>query len=397
MPELKTKTAWTCLGDGIYRNTSNNRLYERIKVNGSRTWRALETTNLADARKVRTVRQSGRVLAKAGIQRSPDMPPLCLTFGEVLDLWESAGCPSRDNEPKTGHGLKVGQAKAKALHKWWGPLAVESLRPLLVDQYIAQRKVKTTRLNTGMTVQKEIAALSNALDCATRRERLTGNPMRTWPKFKTYKVREAEHCRDRMPASADVLHAVARDFFADPRSQSTGWQMLIESMTGMRTNEVIRLRLDAKPGEAGFIEGDCLHIARSKKGVNPFIRIHAALHQLLSAFEAWRKTVAPENPHWLPGKCGVGHVHRNTLTKALATSCTKLGLPMFTSHGLRAFYVTTRRSEMVPDAVIAAEIGDKTGAAIIVSTYGGLPPNWAEASAGKTGWLPKKSSPAWEP
>ena len=33
-------------------------------------------------------------------------------------------------------------------------------------------------------------------------------------------------------------------------------------------------------------------------------------------------------------------------------------------------------SRGIPDGQIAAEIGDRTGASIIASTYGEIPPNW---------------------
>lgn len=46
--------------------------------------------------------------------------------------------------------------------------------------------------------------------------------------------------------------------------------------------------------------------------------------------------------------------------------------------------------------MIAAEIGDKTGASIVSDTYGDLPPNWMDTKAGKLTWLPDKGKPAWE-
>jgi hypothetical protein len=54
-----------------------------------------------------------------------------------------------------------------------------------------------------------------------------------------------------------------------------------------------------------------------------------------------------------------------------------------------------RRPEFIPDPVIAAEIGDKTGVSIIESTYGRLPPNWKTATAGKLSWMPEGKA-AWE-
>jgi len=49
-----------------------------------------------------------------------------------------------------------------------------------------------------------------------------------------------------------------------------------------------------------------------------------------------------------------------------------------------------------PADVIAAEIGDKSGATIIEKVYGGLPPNWMTTDKGKIGWLPANGEPAWK-
>jgi hypothetical protein len=61
---------------------------------------------------------------------------------------------------------------------------------------------------------------------------------------------------------------------------------------------------------------------------------------------------------------------------------------------MRAYYVTARRSQGISDAQIAAEIGDSTGASIISSTYGAVPPNWR--GGGKIGWLPANGPAAWD-
>ena len=61
-----------------------------------------------------------------------------------------------------------------------------------------------------------------------------------------------------------------------------------------------------------------------------------------------------------------------------------------------------RRSQGASDGQIAAEIGDTTGAAIIASTYGAIPPNWRGRAgmtfepttipAAWTRWLPQSHS-----
>lgn len=64
-----------------------------------------------------------------------------------------------------------------------------------------------------------------------------------------------------------------------------------------------------------------------------------------------------------------------------------------TSHGLRAFYVSVRRSEGAPDGQIAAEIGDKS-VSLIQHTYGSIPPGWQGGA--ELSFLPKEAMPAWD-
>jgi hypothetical protein len=69
-----------------------------------------------------------------------------------------------------------------------------------------------------------------------------------------------------------------------------------------------------------------------------------------------------------------------------------LGVHHVTPHGLRAFYVTKRRSDGVPDAQIAAEIGD-SNPEMISQSYGGLPANWSGGE--KVDFIPSKGQLAW--
>ena len=58
--------------------------------------------------------------------------------------------------------------------------------------------------------------------------------------------------------------------------------------------------------------------------------------------------------------------HRITL------ACKKLQIGHVTPHGLRSYFVTQARQSGLTDAEIAALIGDKTGPAIIATTYGDI-------------------------
>jgi hypothetical protein len=66
-----------------------------------------------------------------------------------------------------------------------------------------------------------------------------------------------------------------------------------------------------------------------------------------------------------------------------------LGYPV-KGHGARSYYVAVRRGK-VPDLIIAWEIGDRSGAKIIVDTYGEIPDDY-QGDAGLTWMVPE---PAW--
>ena len=197
-----------------------------------------------------------------------------------------------------------------------------------------------------------------------------------------------------MPLDGNELHDLAEHFFENPQTEVLGWQLLLEAMTGCRTSEVLRLRWDAKhKGEAGFIEGEWLWLNRSKGGVKPFVTIHPALAECLEVLKRWHLWRYPK-PFWfLPNNGGSAPIDSCALTKALATAGPLIAKAHRTSHGLRAYYVTVRRSQGISDAQIADEFGDKTGAAIVVSTYGAVPPNWRGSEA--LSWMPTDGKPAW--
>jgi hypothetical protein len=86
-------------------------------------------------------------------------------------------------------------------------------------------------------------------------------------------------------------------------------------------------------------------------------------------------------------------VNKSSLAHALARLRFKIGRKI-TSHGLRAFYVTARRSHGVMDSQIAWEIGHTSGGATLAEVYGGVPPHWLAGDGPKLNWLPN-GKPAW--
>lgn len=383
---------WVPCGGGVYRDSRTGNFFERPTVDGRRTWRKLPALNLKLAREMLSARRTDQSRAEHGLARDPYLPEP-QTVAALAKAYEAAGCPDRHNHPRQGIQLVQEQSRVKLLLPHFKALMASKIRAKHCMDYFAARKGSVRKgTHGGRAVDLELGTLRNILQWAVTQGMLDLNPLAGQrPRFRKKAV---HHCRDFMPKDAAELHALAAHFFEAKKSEVLGWQLLLEAFTGCRTTEVLRLRWDASPGKAGHIDGQYLWLERAKGGVNPFTIIHPALDTLLKRLRAWRDKRRPKSPWFLPGLRAGGKdpVDSSSLTHALKIAGPLISKAHRTSHGLRAYYVTVRRSEGIPDAQIAAEIGDRTGASIIASTYGEVPPNWRGGN--ELGFMPE-GLPAW--
>lgn len=384
--------SYSQVADNIYRDSRTRNFYERPKIRGRRTWRKLDGHNLKLAKESLSQRRADVTRSKLGLAQSP-YAPKAVAIGEHLDNYAAAEFPDRSGHPRPKPEQVREEYRLNTLRPFWEKIVAVHPQDDC-RRYFAwrQRNKKRENAHCGRAVDLELNTLCNALAYAVLSGKLLVNPLSERPHFRV--MRSVKHCRDFAPCSAGELAALASHLFMEPRSESLGWQLLLEAFTGCRTSEVLRLRWDAAHGQAGNIEGDWLWLARSKNGVNPFAQIHPALRECLTALAAWRQTrkYAKDSPWMVPSFRNAGKpVTVGALTHALAKAGPLLLERKLTSHGLRSFFVTVRRSQGIGDGQIASEIGDKSGAAIIVSTYGAIPPNWAGRPG--IGWLPDGKRP----
>jgi integrase len=393
---------FTCVAPGIYKENLTGKLYERPYVAGHRTWRKLKSRTLKLAKAELAAKRTDQARAVQGFAKDPYGPPAKFV-GELCAEFIKAGCPDRNHRPRSGHALKAEQYRIKKFLPFWTRKLSSHVKAKDCADYYTWRKKRIERGDGGRAIDMELTTLSNVFHWAVRVGKADANPLASGrPRFRDTKA--VRHCREFMPQDGNELHALAEYFFKEPRSEVLGWQLLLEAMTGCRTSEILRLRWDAKHrGQAGFIESawnpnqpitQWLWIARSKGGVKPFVEIHPALAACIEALKCWRSVRCPKSQWWLPSpRVKNAPVERGALTHGLKRASKALNLDHRTSHGMRAFYVTVRRSHgNASDAQIADELGDKTGAAIVTSTYGAVPPNWRGSEA--LSWLPK-GKPAW--
>ncbi len=377
---------------GIYLRTSTGAYYERPRIDGVTTFRSLGKKILREALKV--WKQREEVRARGG---DPQPRKRATTVGECIRLYQSAGCPDRQRAERPETSKKAELKNCEILLRFWESIRVSDLTVAVCDAYHDYRAGTVKKGSGKRTTDLELNTLKNALYWACRRELLKHMPLPSgWPSYCSEKL--VQHCRNFMPRDAEELHKVAKLLFEDPRSESLAWQFLFEGYIGIRSKEVVMLRADAEPEEPGWVteDGGSLRVHRGKgqEMISPFAKVHDGLSETIKAWKAWKRNRYPTSPWYFPGRDGETPLSKGALAHALLRIRARIGR-IIKPHGLRAFYVTMRRSHGIPDNQISYEIGHTSGGRTLVQVYGGAPPHWQEGGGPKWSWLPKENR-AWD-
>jgi len=396
--------AWKRVADGIWRNLASGTLYERPKLGLSWTFRSLYTNTVKSARAELARRISARrfPVATATPAANPiaEIKPASVTVSQIVRRYQQDGYPDRHKQARQGSTLKSEQRHCLSLIEFWDKLPVEELSLVECDRYHQWRKENVKNGGGDRTVDMELCTLSNTLLWAMRCGLIQKNPL-DFRRPRYHATKNVRHCREYMPFAAEELHAAAQHLFSNLRCGSLGWQLLFEAFTGLRTCEALQLRTDAGSYEPGWITADgkslCVRRAKGQESVNPFVRIHEGLAAWLKAHQEWKQDRYPDSPWFFPSyrNPDTNHIDKNALTHSLRRLQKEIGRKI-TSHGMRAFYVTVRRSHGIPDNQIAWEIGHTSAGKTLASVYGGVPPHWLADEGPKLTWLPTAHQPAWE-
>ena len=375
--------------------------YIRLTVSGKRTWHSLGTANVQEAarRGAEELKASTAGSDRWAEYRAAVAQRATLTVRSLAGPYLEAGCPDRDGQPRTGRSLtNVSVFLRKAL-PWWGSRSVAGLKPADVALYADFRH------RAPRACQLEVNALNNVFRWAIRRGKLHANPLAGAPRI----PRKVRHCCHDMPESDEELHRLCRYLLSRRRSAPFGAALMFQALTGLRPGEVGALRWDAVgrgPGARSVttVEGqrvEWMHVKRCKGGINPAIRMRPLLDAFLRAWRGYTAAHWPANPwmfphpqaHRLCPAIKEGNSQASRLSRWLNHAVRELGIPgRRRPHAMRAFYVMVRRSQGVLDALIASELGERSGERLIVSSYGD--PETIRGD-GRLDWLPQYGEPAW--
>src|ERR1035437_8518613 len=256
---------------GIYANPENS-LYLRILLeNGKESFKPCGTQSITEAIKMRDARVKAKALAGLGIAEEPDSvgKKAKVSVAKVISRYQADGYPDKKGVPrKAGKHLDEEIARCETLSEYFnGDAPAEDLDQDALDHYHTWRlaKAKEGHVKKDGTKSKpkgdgerttdlELNALNNAYRWAARKKLIRINPIASRVRY--HSATAAVHCREFAAEDADELHEAAGALMSSRRSETAGWQLLIEGMTGLRSEEAVMLRMDARATDAGGVHGE---------------------------------------------------------------------------------------------------------------------------------------------
>ena len=376
--DAKEERRFERIGENLYRRGSGGLIYARVGADGKRTFRSTETAEPIVARKVLKKWRDDEVLKRNGIEpKTAALERNRLTVGKVLDIYIAAGCPTKKMLPKSPATVTNELKNQNMLRAYFAERAAVTLTLADCDKYRDWRNaggyVVERTLKNGTTVSYqgkggdrgvdlELTTLGNALGLAVRRGQLKNNPLAGRTRYGV--ASKVRHCREVAPTPQGLTQI--EHWLRVKGEQEVADLVCFLAFTGLRIGEAVTLEWENVDMAAGL-----LHVKREKRGIMPWVPILTELHGLLLEMQKRARSYllfpSPFEPEMARDKARIN--------RWLKSATEGLGLPHVTPHGLRSYFVTQARQSGLTDAEIAQLIGDKTGPAIIATTYGDVRPD----------------------
>lgn len=370
------------LGECLY--WKGGKIVARVRVNGKPTWRSTGTDNPAEARKWLKKWQSEEWMQKHGFEpKGVVLHRERVPVRELIKDYVAAGCPTRKMQPKSPVTVRNENFFLSPVGSYFGEKIASAVTLGDCDKYrdwrlsggyVSSFKVRGGHPRTMKTsggnrsVDLELTVLSNVFNLAVRRDVLKSNPFAGRGRFSL--ASEVRHCREVAPTPETLKEIEAWLRLRD--EQAVADLVCFLAFSGLRIGEALPLTW----GAVNWAE-QLLHVKREKKGIVPWVPILPEMEALLKDMNTrttgnflFPSPFDPSKPRDV-----------SAFRRRVSAVCKKLEIGHVTPHGLRSYFVTQARQSGLTDAEIAALIGDKTGPAIIATTYGDLRPDHLLAQA----------------
>lgn len=339
---------------GLYRHGPTGKFYSRYSLNGSRTFKSLDTSVLTVAK----LTHAQRMLEIEKQRQSPETAKDdAKTLGDLAALLEADVAAG-----KNAMGTKLNFVqRMKRLREFWPGTFEKAIPRNVVRATLLELRTKLVKAGyKGDVVNQTLSALSGVLAMARERHLVVSDPFAEKPSIWLPAGRRVP----KLPTRADMDRIFA-EMLVIPEAENQPPELiplLIEKARKASEHARFIAYTGARVKEANAcvyegINGNRIHIPGTKsKSSDRMIPMTAALRALLAERGI--------------GKGPILQVVQSR--EALQRACVRLGLPLLHHHDLRHYFATMCIESGVDIPTVSRWLGHSDGGALVMKTYGHL-------------------------
>jgi integrase len=323
----------------LYRNQSSGTYYALVKRGGKQFRRSLKTTDRAMAGRllVDYRRKVERLTAPAEARQ--------VTFEELAKVWFASASATLKSSSALRRELAMRQ-----LFRFFGKMPVRQITRRDCETWVSQHAGQVS----ASTYNKEVETLRLVLEYAKREGIVMDNAAENLRRRKMEKGKMVIPSKEQFRLLVETLRACGS------RYQQAADLVELLAFSGMRLAEGTSLRWE----DVDFV-AERFVVTGGEVGTKNHEARPVPLFPALRGF--LQRKQSKGHPAHSDLVVGIG-----SAKNAMASACAKAGLPDFTHHHLRHFFVSNAIEAGVDFKTIAAWVGHKDGGVLVAKTYGHL-------------------------
>lgn len=335
----ESTTGFVKVAECLYRYQSSGTYFALVKRKGKQIRKSLKTQDRKLAnRRLKELREKAELLTASGEERK-------LPFEVIAQRW----LDSHKGHLKASAEARIGR-NIKELKKWFEGMPIADITQRDCEEWAIKR-------GTGIaasTFNKDAEVLKTIFNYAMESGYLLDNPARF---IKRRRVANKEILIPRREEFPSLLEGLEKE---GAKGRNAVLLVKLLAYSGMRLGEATRIiwrEVDFKGKRFTVTGGDVGTKNKEPRIVPLFPQLEAFLKEL----HAERKPNPTDRI-----------ISIDSAKTAIQSACRAKGLPHFTHHSLRHYFVSNAIEKGVDFKTIAAWVGHRDGGLLVAKTYGHL-------------------------
>ncbi len=338
-PEASENALFRKVGECLYRHVPSGKYYALVKRSGKQYRRSLKTDDrkLAE-RRLSEFREKVGKLSHTATARQ-------LTFSDLASRWVETLRPTLKASSFTRRQNSLAQ-----IAPYLGNLGLRHFTARVCEEWAGKRSPEIA----ASTYNNERDTIIAVLAYAKREGLILDNPAEVLSRRKLTRKQIVIPTKEQFSTLVRTLRGM------DRRSHEAANLLELLACSGMRLREATALRWQHVNFDAGrfAVTGD-EHGTKNREVRE--VPLFPAMRAFLEKLRGERQPAA--------GDLVIGIASAKT---TMETACGKAGLPRFTHHSLRHYFVSNAIEAGVDFKVIAGWVGHRDGGLLVAKTYGHL-------------------------